>query len=110
MSLKILRSGIIDTIQDSGRCGSQHLGINPSGAMDAFSSQLSNALLGKELKAPVIEFHFPASQILFERENIICICGADFLPTINDQPVPLDHPVAVNKNSVLKISKLQSGA
>jgi len=110
MSLKILRSGILDTIQDSGRCGSQHLGINPSGAMDCFSSQLSNAVLGKELKSPVIEFHFPSSQILFEKENIICICGADFLPTINNQPVPLHHPIVVNKNSILKFSKLQSGA
>lgn len=110
MSLKILRSGILDTIQDNGRCGSQHLGINPSGAMDSFSSQLSNALLGKELKSPVIEFHFPASQILFEKENIICICGADFFPTINNRPVPLHHPIAVNKNSILKFNKLHSGA
>lgn len=110
MSLKILRSGILDTIQDKGRCGWQHLGINPSGAMDAFSSQLSNALLGKELNAPVIEFHFPSSQLLFEKPNLICICGADFLPTINNHPVPLHHPVAVNKNSVLKFSRLQSGA
>lgn len=110
MSLKILRSGILDTIQDEGRCGSQHLGINPSGAMDSFSSQLSNALLGKDLKSPVIELHFPSSQILFEKENIICICGADFLPTINNQPVPLHHPIAVNKNSILKFNKLQSGA
>ena len=110
MSLKILKSGILDTIQDNGRCGSQHLGINPSGAMDSFSSQLSNALLGKELKSPVIEFHFPSSQILFEKENIICMSGGDFVPTINNQPVPLHHPIVVNKNSILKFNKLQSGA
>lgn len=110
MSLRIIKNGILDTVQDTGRYGSQHLGINPGGAMDRFSAQLSNALLGKDLKAPVIEIHFPASHILFEKETVICICGADFSPTINEHPVPLHQPIAVNKKTVLKFNRLQSGA
>jgi antagonist of KipI len=110
MSLKITRQGVLDTIQDLGRYGYQHLGINCNGAMDQFSMQLANALLGKELNAPVFEIHFPSSQIVFEKETIICIAGADFLPSLNDQPVPLNHPIAVNKKSLLKFKKLQTGA
>jgi antagonist of KipI len=110
MSLKIIRQGVLDTIQDSGRFGYQYLGINCNGAIDKFSMQLANALLGKELNAPVIEIHFPASQILFEKETIICITGADFLPAINGQPIPLHHPIAINKRSILKFEKLQTGA
>jgi antagonist of KipI len=110
MSLRITRQGVLDTIQDLGRYGYQYLGINCNGAMDKFSAQLANALLGKELSAPVIEIHFPASQILFEKETIICVCGADFSPMINDQRIPLHHPVAINKKSVLKFDKLQTGA
>jgi len=72
--------------------------------------QLANALLGKELNSPVFEIHFPSSQILFEKEAIICITGADFFPSVNDQPIPLHHPVAVNKKSILKFEKLQTGA
>ncbi len=110
MSLRIIKAGILDTIQDVGRHGFQHLGINPGGAMDRFSAQLSNALLGKELNSPVIEFHFPASQILFEEPAIISICGADFSPTINNQPVPLHHPIAVDENCLLQFQHLQNGA
>lgn len=110
MSLRIIKQGVLDTIQDLGRYGYQHLGINCNGAMDRFSMQLANALLGKELNAPVFEIHFPSSQILFEKEAIICISGADFLPAINDQPVPLHHPVAVNKKTILKFEKLQTGS
>lgn len=110
MSLRIIRQGILDTVQDLGRYGHQHLGINCNGAMDRFSMQLANALLGKELDAPVIEIHFPASQFLFEKETIICVTGADFHPTINDEPIPSHHPVVVNKNSILKFEKLQTGA
>lgn len=110
MSLRIIRQGVLDTIQDMGRFGYQHLGINCNGAMDKFSMQLANALLGKELNAPVFEIHFPSSQILFEKEAIICITGANFLPSVNDQSIPLDHPIAINKKSVLKFEKLHTGA
>jgi len=110
MSLKIIRQGVLDTVQDMGRYGYQYLGINCNGAMDRFSMQLANALLGKELNAPVIEIHFPASQILFEKETIICITGADFLPLINEEIVPLDHPVIVSRKSILKFERLQTGA
>jgi antagonist of KipI len=110
MSLKIIRQGVLDTVQDLGRYGHQHLGINCNGAMDRFSMQLANALLGKDLNAPVLEIHFPCSQILFEKEAIFCITGGDFHPTINGQPVPLHHPIAVNKKTVLRFEKLQSGA
>lgn len=110
MSLRIIRQGVLDTIQDMGRYGYQYLGINCNGAMDKFSMQLANALLGKELNSPVFEIHFPSSQILFEKETIICITGAGFSPTVNDQSIPLHHPIAVNKKSVLKFEKLQTGA
>ncbi|HEV8080192.1 MAG TPA: biotin-dependent carboxyltransferase family protein [Chitinophagaceae bacterium] len=110
MSLQIIKSGLLDSIQDKGRHGYQHLGINPGGAMDSFSTQAGNALLGKDLYSPVIEIHFPASVILFEKETIICITGADFSPVINQKKIPIDQPIVVNKNSVLQFEKKESGA
>ena len=71
MSLRITRQGVLDSIQDLGRYGYQYLGINCNGVMDRFSAELANALLGKKPSAPVIEFHFPASQILFEKECVM---------------------------------------
>ena len=110
MSLRIIRAGVFDTIQDTGRFGFQHIGVNPGGAMDRFSLQLANAILGKDLDAAAFEFHFPAPQILFEKETVICITGADFYPTINNKAIPSHHPVVVSEHSLLKFEKLQSGA
>ena len=110
MSLRIIKPGILDTVQDTGRYGYQHLGINPNGAMDRYSAQLSNALLGKDLNAAVIELHFPASQILFEKETLFCICGADFLPTINELPIPMGHPVVASGDSILRFQNLLRGS
>lgn len=110
MSLQIIKAGIFDTVQDLGRYGYQHLGINSGGAMDRFSAQLANALLGKELHAPIVELHFPASSILFQQPAIIAIAGADFTPTINGAPVPLHQPFFVTANSVLQWKGVRQGA
>lgn len=109
MSIKIIKAGILDTVQDMGRYGHQHLGINPGGAMDRFAACIANILVGNDVKEAVIELHFPASAFLFEKESIIAITGADFVPAINGEIIPLLHPVIVNKNSVLHFQKAESG-
>ncbi len=110
MSLTIIKAGILDTIQDTGRYGYQSSGINPSGAMDRFSARLSNCLLGKEMDAPVIEMHFPAPAIRFNKAAVICIGGADFSPIIDKKSIPLHQPVVVNKDALLEFGKVASGA
>jgi len=42
MSIKILHKGLADSIQDIGRYGFQHLGIQPNGCMDLLSASLAN--------------------------------------------------------------------
>ena len=110
MSLSIIKAGILSTIQDGGRYGYQHQGINPTGAMDQFSSKLSNCLLGKDLNAPVIELHFPAPTFQFNVATIFAITGANFTPAIDNKKIPLNHPIAVNKNTTLQFKKAVSGA
>jgi antagonist of KipI len=48
MSLKIIKAGVLDTVQDLGRYGFQYLGINPGGAMDRFAAQVVNMLTGND--------------------------------------------------------------
>lgn len=110
MSLKIIKPGLLDTIQDQGRYGQQHLGINPGGAMDRFASQLANAVLGKDLSAAVLEIHFPSPKMLFEKETVICITGSDFSATVNKKNIPVNKPVVINTNTVLQFDKKISGA
>src|SRR4051812_34515555 len=110
MGLKIIKAGVMDTVQDTGRFGYQSSGINPGGAMDRYAAQLANCLLGKQMDAPVIEMHFPAPVIVFEEATIICITGADFCPVINEVAIPDNQPIAVNKNAVLEFKKARSGA
>lgn len=110
MSIRIIKSGILDTFQDAGRYGYQHLGINPGGAMDIFVMQLVNSLVNNNSNDAVIESHFPAATILFQQQALIAIGGADFHATINSEPIPLYHPVLLNKNCLLQFQRQTSGA
>ncbi|RYG53101.1 MAG: biotin-dependent carboxyltransferase, partial [Chitinophagaceae bacterium] len=110
MSLTVIKPGVLDLVQDTGRYGWQHLGINPGGAMDRWSAQVANILVGNESNNGVLELHFPAGEFLFESPALITICGADFSPHINGEPVSCWQPVFVRQNSVLQFKGWKSGA
>ncbi|MCX6288984.1 MAG: hypothetical protein NTW92_04395 [Bacteroidetes bacterium] len=44
MSIQITKQGIMDTLQDKGRYGFQHIGIPPCGYLDYLSAQLANVI------------------------------------------------------------------
>ena len=101
MSLTVTRAGVHDTVQDGGRKGFRHLGINTGGVMDWYAAEMANALLGNDLLAPVVELHFPASSFLVEQPAVICLTGADFTPVIDGLPIPMYQPVAVAAGATL---------
>jgi len=110
MSLKVIKAGILDTIQDSGRHGNQHLGINPSGAMDKYAMQVTNMLVGNKPGEAIIEMHFPAAVFMFTQPALIALGGADFSASINGEPAPTLHAIIVGKNDVLQFHKPVNGA
>lgn len=110
MSLLILKHGLSDSIQDGGRYGHQHLGINPGGVMDRYAMKIANVLVSNEMEEAVLELHFPAAEILFEETVLIALSGADLSPQINERSVPMLHPILVQKGSVLVFKKQITGA
>ncbi len=110
MSIKIIRAGILATVQDSGRTGFRSIGVGSAGAMDLFAMKASNYLCGNDGNEAVIEINFPAPEILFEQDAIVSITGADFSANINDNPVLPWRTLLVKKGSVLKFKRPVSGA
>jgi antagonist of KipI len=110
MSVKVIKAGIFDSIQDMGRWGYQSMGINPTGAMDKYAMQIANMLVGNKPDEAVIEMHFPASVFMFTQASIIAIAGANFSASINGEPVPNLHCIAVERNDVLQFHQPEKGA
>ena len=105
MSLRIRKSGLLDIMQDGGRYGYQHLGINPGGVMDMTAMKIANALVGNDAGEAVLEMHFPAAEIVFEETVLIALSGADFTATVNGDAVPILTPVIIKQGSVLQFGK-----
>jgi antagonist of KipI len=109
MSLIFRKSGILTTVQDSGRNGFRRFGINPNGAMDKTAARLINILLGNAENEAVLEIHFPAPIIKFEENAVIALGGADFGAKIDEKQVENWRPIFVKKDQILRFSTKISG-
>ncbi|MEO8072151.1 MAG: biotin-dependent carboxyltransferase family protein [Acidobacteriota bacterium] len=105
MSIFIKKSGILTTVQDTGRNGFRRFGINPNGAMDAQAVRLINILLGNDDTEAVLEMHFPAPVFEFEEDAVIALGGADFGAKINGQPTENWRPFYVERGNELTFEK-----
>ncbi len=111
MSIRVIKKGILDTIQDEGRYGYQHLGIHPSGVMDTVAMRMANTLIGNPIQEPVLEMHFPAPTLLFEEDAWIAISGADFDARLNrDLSVPINRCIAIKTGTELSFQQKIRGA
>jgi antagonist of KipI len=109
MSLRIVRPGLLTTVQDLGRPGYQHLGVVVSGAMDALALRVANLLVGNAESAAGLEITLLGPTICFESEQLIALTGADLSPTLDGQPMPPYRPVAVRAGTVLAFGAARAG-
>ena len=96
---------MFSTIQDLGRNGFRRFGINPNGAMDRTAARLINLLLGNDETEAVIEMHFPAPEILFEKEIMFALGGANFGARLNDESIENWKIHFADSGSILKFSE-----
>jgi antagonist of KipI len=110
MSIRIIKNGVLDTIQDGGRNHYGYLGINPGGAMDRVAMQVANILVGNDPSSALIEMHIPAAEILFEETAMAAFAGADISARVNGEEVPALHPFIIKKNATLSFGKRNKGS
>jgi antagonist of KipI len=110
VSVVVLKKGLLDTIQDNGRYGYQHIGINPGGSMDKVSASIANMLVLNNTNEPIIELHFPAAVFQFTEPCVIAITGANFGPEIDGKLIPMNTSLLVARNSTLQFKRALEGA
>jgi antagonist of KipI len=108
--MHIIKHGLFDTLQDAGRYGYQHLGVNPGGAMDLIAMRIANILVGNDPLDVLIEMHFPAAEIKFNSTALVALAGADFSASVNDESVPVLTPFIIQKGTILHFGKKETGA
>ncbi|TQR07781.1 biotin-dependent carboxyltransferase family protein [Psychrobacillus soli] len=110
MSVKVLHAGLLTTIQDTGRFGSQKYGVIVSGAMDSYSSRLANILVGNNEHEATFEITLYGTTLEFNEDTLMAITGGDFQATLDGVIVPLWRPIVVKKESILKFNSAIKGS
>ena len=109
MSMRVLKPGLLTSIQDLGRKGYQQHGVIVSGAMDPYSLRIANMLVGNEEGEAVLEITLLGPTLKIEKDCLLAMTGGNLSPTINGEAVPMWRPVFVKKGAVLAFSGCRSG-
>lgn len=110
MGIRILKSGMLTTVQDLGRTGYQSQGFSVAGVMDVRSFKIANLLLDNPENEAVLEFTLIGPTLEFTSATIIAITGGDFQPVLNDEPAPMYTAIYVNKGDILKLGSARTGS
>lgn len=110
MGIRVIKGGMLTTIQDMGRTGYQSQGFSVAGVMDVRSFQIANLLLDNPENEAVIEFTLIGPTLEFTSDTIIAITGGDFGPTINGKPAPMYTAIYMHKGDILKFGSAKTGA
>jgi len=109
MGIKVLKGGLLSTIQDTGRFGYRKDGIIVSGAMDSLALRTGNLLVGNPQDEAGIECTLTGPTMRFEAEQLIALTGADLSAVLDKMPLQMWRPVLVKKGSVLSFGAAKSG-
>jgi antagonist of KipI len=109
MALKMLRAGILTTVQDLGRWGYQRFGVPVGGVMDEVSHRLANWLVGNDETHASVEMTLVGPGFTVTRDTLLAVCGGDFEPRVNAVAMPRARPVLVRAGSVLEFGPCRTG-
>lgn len=109
-TIEVIKAGPDDRIQDMGRFGYQHLGIPPSGVMDAHAASVANILLNNSVSLPVIELVLSFAKWRILCRTYISTAGAEVEIKLNGKIQQVGQVFGVEKDDELQFSPSSRGA
>ena len=109
MGFRVIKGGLLTTVQDLGRTGYQAQGFNVNGVMDRRAFRIANLLLDNPENEAVLECTLIGPTLEFTAPMIISITGGDFRPELNDEAIPMYTAIYVAKGDVLKVGSARTG-
>lgn len=109
-ALRVLRPGLLTTVQDIGRWGHQASGVPVAGPMDTYSHRLANMLLGNDPLAATLEVTLIGPELEIEAETTAAVTGATFDVECGGVAVGTDLTFPVRRGSRLRFGRRRAGA
>lgn len=102
--------GLFSSVQGAPRTGWRHLGISPGGALDRFSWQVGNLLLGNPPDAAGIEFTLRGPRLHFPDGAHVAITGAEVDAEADGVPIPGWRMATLPPGCTLALGACRRGA
>ncbi len=117
-ALRILKPGLLTTVQDLGRRGYQHLGVAVSGALDPVSLRAANALVGNAPGTGALEVAYVGPTFVVEADSVqlACVGAGASIEVLPDETAADGIKIAgmqtfrVRRGQVVRIGALHDSA
>ena len=106
MEFKVIKPGMLTTVQDLGRWGYQSSGVPVAGAMDLPALRMGNAIVGNAENAAALEVTFLGPELAVVGEGLVAFAGADLGFSVNGKEIGSWAAVRVKDGDVLSFGGL----
>ncbi|MFP7170701.1 biotin-dependent carboxyltransferase family protein [Terribacillus sp. 7520-G] len=106
---QVIKPGLMTTFQDLGRTGYQEYGVVVAGAMDDFSLQIANLLVGNGRDEAGLEVTMMGPALKVLKDAVIAITGGNLSPRVNGQPAPMWKSFAVKEGQLIEFGQPLEG-
>jgi len=107
-SIEVVEGGAQTTVQDwPGRVGLWHVGVPPSGPMDALSFRLANRLVGNPEGAAALECTAVGPTLRFHTAAVVALTGADMDATLDGAPMERFRAVEIPAGGLLRMGPVR---
>jgi biotin-dependent carboxylase-like uncharacterized protein len=110
MAIEVVKPGLSTSVQDQGREGYYHVGVPPSGALDQFSLEAANLLVGNPAGAAGLECAYAGPELRFEEAALVAVTGAELEPRVDGEARPRWTSFEVPAGATLSFGHLRAGA
>lgn len=107
--LEVEKPGMLSTVQDLGRSAYQEFGMPVAGAVDEYSLQVANILVGNSPSEAALELTLLGPALKVVEGGLIAVTGADMEPKINGRPLPMWEAVKITAGDIITFAWAKSG-
>lgn len=108
-SLKVIRPGMLTTVQDLGRWGWQGSGVPVAGPMDPYSHRAANRLVDNDDAAAALEITLIGPELEADADVLCAVAGAPFGLSVDGRHVPMHEPFTLRSGTRLRFGTRVAG-
>ncbi|GGJ23795.1 hypothetical protein GCM10008938_07480 [Deinococcus roseus] len=108
--MQVLKAGVKTLIQDRGRWGHRQYGVSPAGAVDSYSQQLANLLLGNPPENATLEAALGGLRLQALTAGCVALAGLGLRASHNGQVVVGQRALHLQAGDVLELQYTSLGA